>query len=132
MRGVSDPLDLSRGLEEVLRQGPMQGPRASERLPETTADLFPADEHIQVHLDRILHAESLESGLIQALKPDVPNKEILTLGRFNALLGEAAAALREMHEASPDPVLKQAIDLLQADQENKEMLNLYRGLLHQG
>lgn len=132
MRRVTDPLDLTRGLEEVLRQGPSQGPRASERLPETTADLFPADEHVQVHLDRILHAESLESGLVQALKPNLPNKEILTPGRFNTLLGEAASALQEMHDASPDPALKQAVELLQADRENKDMLNLYRGLLHQG
>ncbi len=129
MRGVSDPLDLSVGLEQILRQEPGQ---AAVRLPETTIELFPADEQPIVHLEKLLRANSIESGILQALKPALPNKEIFSPSRFNALLDEAASSLQGLPAADSDPDLREALALLQADRENKDLLNLYRSLLHKG
>lgn len=127
MRAISDPLDLSVGLEQVLRQE-----QAAVRLPETTLELFPADEQPTVHLEKLLRANSIESGILQALKPNLPNKEIFSPSRFNVLLDEAASSLKDILAAGSDPDLREALDLLQADRENKDLLNLYRSLLHKG
>lgn len=129
MRTVSDALDFTRGLEQVLRQ---EGGPGATHLPETTADLFPTEEQPRAHLTRLHRTNSLGNALLHALTPDLPNKELLSPNRFNSLLGEAATALAKIADQQPDPRVRQAVELLRTDQENKDMLNMYRGLLHKG
>ena len=100
-------------------------------LPVGTTVLPSGDLVSQAALDT-LYGSRLEEELKAFLKPNLMSRELLLPGVLGSRLNKARRKLRSEARKSGSRTLARAADLLEEDEEMKELLAMYRGLLQKG
>ena len=130
MAEIPRNLVFDQGIERVLPRVETTAPR----LPEA-AEVDPGVGRAERQLDDVLFPPSLEQSLVEALRPEISQREILTPVGYEAALAETAQQLEQAARENADTTqrerLQQASDLLQDEMELRELLRTYRHLLHQ-
>lgn len=125
-----DRYSLDRGLESVTRSSRPEMP-----LPDAT-HLPPAEQLNRPEIDRVLHQPNLQDFLANQLKPEIPDRQLLTPQRFERTLRQAAQSMRELSSTdngrAPAPVVAKAARALNEEANLRELLNMYRSTLFQG
>lgn len=84
-----------------------------------------------VALDK-LYTQNLQQEVGKFLSPPAVEPELSTPQVFAATLRKAAASLSQAHQETGSEALGRASMLLQADNQLKQMLHMYRSLLKRG
>ncbi len=100
-------------------------------LPAGTTVLPSGDVAGAATLEALFNSR-LEEGMKAFLRPDINTRELLLPGFFNSRLHKAQKKLREAARRGQSPASARAADLLEEDDELKELLFMYRGLLQKG
>ena len=86
-------------------------------------------------LDRLLHQPNLQDFLASELRPQIPDRALLTPQQFERTLRQAAQTLSDAtskNDAAVSPALKKAARALGEEANLRELLNMYRSTLFQG
>ncbi len=113
-------LTFDTGIERIISGGEPAAPP----LPERNA-LTPTGEPPRARLDEILNAPASDEQLRASLRPHIADKSILAPGRYQTLLDEVRAELRERAGEARD-ALAQAATLLDEEQQVRELFNTLR------
>jgi len=100
-------------------------------LPVGTTVLPSGDLVSQAALDT-LYGSRLEEELRAFVKPDLAARDLLLPGVLNSRLNQARKKLRALARRGGSRALARAADLLEEDEELKDLLAMYRGLLQKG
>ena len=118
------------GVESVT----VGAPPEAATLPEARAVLAPSDEGMDNLLEDLLRAPALDGRLLHALRPTLTSRDVLAPGAYGALLESARAVLRALvDDAGPDEkdnTFSDAADLLEEEKGLRELLAMYRHVLH--
>ncbi len=119
------------GLESITVGAP---PPEATSLPEARASLAPSDEGMDNLLADLLRAPALDGRLLAALRPPLTSRDVLAPGAYGALLENVRGVLRALvDEAGPDEkddAFSAAADLLEEEKSLRELLAMYRHVLH--
>lgn len=128
---ISNRLAFDVGIERISITS---GPEVA-RLPQT-ADVVPGDIAVEQKLADILYSPSWQQQLLDAIRTQVENREMLVPARYQAMLESAQEHLRlaaEKEENDEDREdLEAAAKFLDGAKELRDLLNTYRHLLHKG
>ena len=116
-------LTFDTGIERIISGGEPAAPP----LPERNA-LTPTGEPPRARLDEILNAPASDEQLRASLRPHIADKSILAPVRYQTLLDEVRAELRERAGEARD-ALAQAATLLDEEQQVRELFNTLRTIL---
>ena len=100
-------------------------------LPVGTTVLPSGDLVSQAALDT-LYGSRLEEELKAFIKPNLAARDLLLPGVLNSRLNQARKKLRALARRGGSRALARAADLLEEDEELKDLLAMYRGLLQKG
>ncbi len=128
--GIHGPLPLDVGIERILSD---EAPD-TVRLPESSP-VVPGEACYEERLVKVLFPPSLEEQLVQSLRPEINNAELLTPARYHAMPEQTESELLEAAEhLSPgdQQPLRSAARLMDKQKELRDLLNMYRHLLHLG
>ena len=100
-------------------------------LPGGTQIVPNGDMPGQINLEAI-YASPLEERLRAFLKPDLRARELMFPGYFSARLNNARRKLRAAARKTNSSACANAAELLEEDEELKELISMYRGLLQKG
>ena len=100
-------------------------------LPAGTTVLPSGDLVSQAALDT-LYGSRLEEQLRAFIKPNPATRDLLLPGVMSARLHQARKKLRAEARRGGSRALARAADLLEEDEELKDLLAMYRGLLQKG
>lgn len=124
---------FERGIERILSR--QDG--ATPGLPDGRR-LAPSDAPGVSQLEQLFTARGFEGFIDDAVRPQVPDRELLLPAAFRQALGEAQAVLRRRNEGIKDPrsrqarVLQRAIRLLSDEEDLRSLLRMYCSTLYQG
>ena len=122
---------FENGIEGIIEGDYQDG----VKLPEVPPYMSPSVEHLSGRVDEIIRTPNLDYYLISSLEPDVQDQSILNPSRYHAILVEVhermkqEADKRKGRDAGRD--LEKAAALLEEEKELRDLLNVYRNLLHQ-
>jgi len=125
-----DRYSLDRGLESIS-----QSTRPQIPLPNA-AHLPPAEQLNRPELDRVLHQPNLQDFLANQLRPEIPDRQLLTPQRFESTLRRAAQSLRDISTndsaRASSPAMAKAARALAEEANLRDLLSMYRSTLYQG
>jgi type III secretion protein X len=133
LRGPSDLPFFDRGIEDIT----FKGADAAPDLPDRQGILAPAIAQRRM-LDELLAPRNLESFLDEAVRPELPDRDILVPVNFAEAVDEALATLtsaaQERQAADPQAArgLQRAARVLTEEVGMRELLRMYRSALLQG
>lgn len=121
---------LDRGIEEIQWQN------EGERALLDTPSLVPGDAPIESPLDEILALPGFSDRIAESLVPQITHRHILQPAAFQSLTQHLPARMQAVAEGAETPQLKRtflaAVDVLEEQRQNTEILNAYRKLLLKG
>lgn len=127
--GISHSFSFHAGLESVFTARDLQ----DASLPGGSG-LDPSEEAMEAPLQDLLSARSLESRLLESLKPMIPNREILLPGRYHSLADDTQSFFDNAAQHAPDEetrhCFREAASLLKEEQSMRDLLLMYRHSLH--
>jgi hypothetical protein len=122
---------FDRGIERVLQGGDPE----RTLLPSQRTSVQPSEKHPDVRLHQLFDAPSMDSRLLDGLKPDLHDKSILVPARYHAMLGKVHRWIREASEDGRGEegrrILEEAAALLEEEKGLMDLLDIYRYILHQ-
>lgn len=126
---ISHSLSPNIGLETILTTQELEAPQ----LPQLTR-LPPSEEAMEAQLPLLLGSPTIDARILAALRPFLRNRDILSPNSWSALSDEASGNLAEAAAALPDGPEKQALldasKLMREEQNLRDLLALYRHMLH--
>ncbi len=128
---ISNRFAFDVGIERISVS---TGPEVT-RLSQT-ADVVPGDIAVEQKLADILYAPSWQQQLLDAIRAQVQNREMLMPARYHSMIEAAQEHLRLAAEKEDDEEgredLEEAAKFLDGAKELRDLLNTYRHLLHKG
>lgn len=125
---------FERGIDSVT----YKSGDASQGLPDPRL-LPPTDNALRPQLDALLARPNSETYLMDSIRPDLPNRELLLPVRFRQTMDSALGSLRDaatQHQQDGDTkgtqTLNRAVRLLTEDVALRDLLQMYRSALYQG
>lgn len=119
------------GLSAILLTESAEG----ARLPDDSR-LQPIDAAVEARLRAMLQAETFDRLILEAVRPSVADREVLSPGRFHALRGEVMAKIGMLYQNTRDAderaELKAAWELLQRRTSEHELGEALRYALIKG
>jgi hypothetical protein len=129
MPRINSPIRFDAGIEQILIQS---DPRPST-LPDGSRPV-PGEGQITRLLDEVLSPPSVEQALVESLRPEIGNREMLSPSGYQAARDFCVADLqRSLSSATTQEergAIERAIHLLSDDNSLRELLDRYRSVLH--
>lgn len=120
-------LTFDVGIEQVLASLPEDA-----RLPEADRPLIPSEIEPDHHLESVLGAKGLDEVAVDALKPELTDRDLLIPERYRAMLDDSVEELKKEAASARShdgDALFQAATMLEADKGLVELLSTFRNLL---
>jgi type III secretion protein X len=133
LRGSSDLPFFDRGIDDIT----FKGTEATPDLPDRQGAMIPGLAQRR-RLDDLLAVNNLESFLEEAIRPELPDRDILVPANFSRAVDDALATLsraaQERQAADPQAArsLQRAVRVLTEEVGLRELLRMYRNALLQG
>ena len=124
---------FDKGIDSITYQGDALTPG----LPDAH-ELTPADHSEQGQLNRLLAQPGLDHYLDNAVRPPLPERDLLMPARFRQAMedtiGHLEAQAQALHQGEPEQVklLNRALRLLKEERSLRELVQMYRSVLYQG
>lgn len=124
---------FERGIDSIT----FKAGEATLGLPEQR-ELSPAEQAQRPQLDQLLALPTLDDYLEQSIRPELAERDLLLPGQFRQALegaiGTIAGHAGELQQADPEAVkvLNRASRLLNEEVGLRDLLQMYRSVLHQG
>ncbi len=121
---------LDRGIEDIHWQA-----QESTDLAQTSS-LLPGDAPLESLLDELLASPAFVDRLAESLAPQISHRHILHPGTFHGLTQQLPERLHAAAKAAETPQAQRkllaALDVLEEQRHNTEILDAYRKLLLKG
>lgn len=129
-KNIPNVFSPNTGIEQILWREDIQ----DAKLPQDKGALTPSDDFLDVKLGKVFDAPSLDSYILDHLRPSLRDKALLIPARYQAALQEVHHELQRMSNENVDSgdgeVVRDAAALLQGEEVLMGLLNTYRNLLH--
>lgn len=129
MARINSPIRFDAGIEEIL----IQSDSRPSTLPEGIRPV-PGEGQITRLLDEVLSPPSVEQALVESLRPEIANREMLSPSGYQAAREFCVADLqRSLSMATTQEergAIERAIQLLSDDNSLRDLLDRYRSVLH--
>jgi hypothetical protein len=125
---VAENFDLDFGLTGITKGNDYQ---KRMKLP-TAGSLDPSEGKIEEKLKKVLSIGTVDSLVMQLLRPEIKDRSLLTPARFREKVREIRALMREQvgrKAEMGETLLIQVDTLLQKEEEKSELLDQYRHML---
>ncbi len=127
-----DLLVFTTGIDRISVKDQKKVRHESDPVP---GPVLPSEELPAHYLDLVIKRPSLETRLVEFLKPDITKKEILVPSRYRTLMEDVYTHLATAAERTPAAdktrVFIKAARLMETELENMDLLNYYRNVLLQ-
>lgn len=118
---------FNTGIEQILANV-----AEDTKLPDSTFQLIPSQVQPDNHLDRLFSAKGLEELAIDALMPELIDRELLIPERYKRRLQDSIDALKKeasLHKGKDGENIFNAARMLEGEQELSKTLSMFRNLL---
>ena len=124
-------LSFDRGIEQVHQGGDPE----RTLLPSQRTSVQPSEKHPDVRLNQLFDASSTDRRLLDGLKPDIQDKNVLMPARYHDMLRKVHQCLKEALEHGRGEegrrILEEAAALLKEEKGLMDLLETYRNILQQ-
>ena len=129
MAEINNALRFDTGLAGILQQ---TGPEEAQ-LPNNSKAL-PGETSYEHRLNDVLYPPSMEQSLLESLRPDVNERDVLSPHKYETLVDLTQQGLSEaglsLDSAEAQDQIRDTAQLLEEEKDLRGLLNTYRHFLH--
>ena len=125
-REIEESFDFNQGITGITKGAS----RKQMQLPQTSS-FDPSDSKVEEKLKKVLRIGTVDSLVMQLLRPEVQDRSLLSPMHFRTKIREIRELLQKEHNDAklPDKLYQEADAILQDEENKSELLDQYRHML---